>query len=158
MDKISKRLVGLPFFVTGVSLFLIGLAAINHIVNSLWPFDVRQLDLVRQTALGTADATGILDQANRGVIVAFMAALLAAVTGLVLPLIYYLNKRFRQSESYHFLVIFRQAMWVGIWFAFCAWMQMNRTFGVGVAFLSGCVLVVVELLMQLRSHTELLDE
>jgi hypothetical protein len=152
MKGIMTRLSILPFLAVGIGLFLLGLISLNHIVNNFWPMDVERLDLVRDTALGQADSTLLLTTSDPIVILAFLAALMISVTGLVLPLAYFLNRRFGKSPSSQFLVVLRQAMWVGLWAAFCVWLQMHRTFGLGVAFLVAAVFVVFELMLQLRSR------
>jgi uncharacterized membrane protein (UPF0136 family) len=43
-------------------------------------------------------------------------------------------------------------MWVGLWVAFCTWLQMNRSFGIGVAALVAAVLIMFEILLQIRSR------
>ena len=83
---------------------------------------------------------------------------MVAVTGLVLPLAYYLNKRFGKGESSHFLVVVRQAMWLGIWVAACIWLQMNRTLGLGVALLVAAVLFTVEVLLQVRTRAAAISD
>jgi uncharacterized membrane protein (UPF0136 family) len=45
-------------------------------------------------------------------------------------------------------------MWVGLWFAFCAWLQMNRTLGIAIAALVAIVLLMFELLLQVRHRAE----
>ena len=152
MKGIMTRLSILPFLAVGIGLFLLGLISLNHIVNNFWPMDVERLDLVRDTALGQADSTLLLTTADPIVILAFLAAVMISVTGLVLPLAYILNRRFGKSPSSPFIVVLRQAMWVGLWTAFCVWLQMHRTFGLGVAFLVAAVFVVFELMLQLRSR------
>ena len=132
-------------------LFFIGAVSLNHIVNSWWPFDVGRLDLVRATALNRADATLILESANPQIILAFLATILLAVTGLVLPLVSFLNKRFVSSQPPTYFVVVRQSMWVGLWVAFCVWLQMNRTLGLAVAGLVAAVLVMFEALLQVRT-------
>ena len=152
MKGILSRLSILPFLAVGVGLLLLGLISLNHIINSFWPMDVERLDLVRDTALGQADSTLLLTTSDPIVILAFLAAVMISVTGLVLPIAYFLNRRFGKALSSHFLIVLRQAMWVGLWAAFCVWLQMHRTFGLGVAFLVAAVFVVVELMLQLRSR------
>ena len=39
-------------------MFLVGLLALNHITENLWPIDVARLDLIRSTALDQAEAVG----------------------------------------------------------------------------------------------------
>ncbi len=152
MDKLTSRFAVMPYLLMGVALLLLGFLALNHIVDNLWPIDVTRLDLIRDTALDRADATQLLRSANGEIIFAFLAAEAVAVTGFMLPLAYFLNKRFSQSQSSHFFVVLRQAMWVGIWIAFCTWLQMNRTLGLGVAILVAGVLVIIELLLQIRTR------
>ena len=114
--------------------------------------DVGRLDLIRSTALDRANATTLLRSANLEIVFAFLAAVLITVTGLALPIAYILNRRFSRSPSQSFLVVLRQAMWVGLWASFCTWLQMHRSLGLGVALLSAIVLVVVEMLLQVRTR------
>jgi hypothetical protein len=150
MDKYLPRLGALPFLLLGLALLWLGVMATGYIVDNFWPFDPR-LDLVRATGLGRIDAVTILQAANGELIIAFLAGVAASVTGLVLPLIYYLNRRFT-AHFPSFWVVLRQAMWVGLWFAFCVWLQMNRTLGLAVALLVAAVFVMVEFLVQVRNR------
>jgi hypothetical protein len=155
-----KRLGVLPFLMVGASLLVIGLMAMDYIVDNWWPFDVARLDLVRATALDRVDAALLLEAANSEIIMAFLAAVLVAVTGLVLPLTFILNKRFAglaeqlrdEPPAPRFLVTLRQSMWVGLWVAFCVWLQMNRALGLAVAGLVAAVLILFEVLLQLRTR------
>ena len=133
---------------------LVGLLSINHIINNLWPIDVSRLDLVRDTALYEAEVTQLLQASNAEIIVAFLAAVVVMFTGLTLPLAYYLNKRFGLTPSQHFLVVLRQAMWVGLWLAVCTWLQMNRSLSWGVAILVAVVFGTLEFLLQVRARTD----
>jgi hypothetical protein len=151
MEKLTSRFAVMPYLLIGVSLLLLGVAAINHIMNNLWPIDVTRLDLIRSIAQDQAEPAQLLVAVNNEFIVAFLASVLVAVTGLSLPLAYYLNKRFGRSGSQRFLVVLRQAMWVGIWVAFCVWLQMNRSLGIGIALLVAGVLVTIEVLLQIRT-------
>ncbi len=153
MVKLIRRLGILPYLALGLGLLLIGLLALNHITENLWPIDVARLDLIRSTALDQASATTLLSSANLEIIFAFLAALLVAVTGLVMPVAFIINRRFGRTDSQRFMVVVRQAMWVGLWAAFCAWLQMQRSLGLGVMFLSAVVLMIVELLLQVRART-----
>ncbi len=152
MNDIINRFGAIPFVLLGGSLLVIGLLAMNHIVDNFWPIDVSRLDLVRDTALDRVEATSLLQAANQEIIIAFLAGVAVAATGLVLPLAYYLNKRFGSGDPSHYLIVFRQSMWVGAWFAFCTWLQMNRTLGWGVALLVAAVLAIFEILLQVRER------
>lgn len=156
MERFTGRLGGrlgvVPFLLIGAGLFLIGFLTLNHIVNNFWPIDVSRLDLIRDSARGETDATSLLRAANIEVILAFLAGVWVTVAGIVLPLAYYLNLRFGQESSVHWFVALRQAMWVGIWVAFCTWLQMNRSLNLGVAILVAAVLVIFEILLQIRTR------
>lgn len=151
MERITGRLGILPTLAVGGVLFLVGILLINNIVNNFWPIEVERLDLIRDTAFGSAEATSLLRAANIEIIFAFLAGVLVAVTGLMLPLAAFLNMRFGQ-ESFQWFVALRQAMWVGLWVSFCTWLQMNRSFGIGVAVLVAVVLIMFEVLLQIRSR------
>lgn len=158
MRDTFNRLGIVPFLIVGVGLLVLGLLATNHIVNNFWPFDVSRLDLVRATALDDVDAAAILEAANGQILMAFLASVAVAVTGLVMPLVYYANVRFRDGlETPVLLVVVRQAMWVGMWFAFCLWLQMNRSLGIAVAALVAAVLGTFEVLLQVRDRASSIE-
>ena len=111
MKGFLNRLGVIPSLLFGLSLLGLGLLALNHIVDNWWPFDVERLDLVRATAQGTIDAPSLMAAANSEIILAFLAAVLVAITGLVLPFVFFLNKRFSgSSQTPGFLLTLRQAM------------------------------------------------
>ena len=153
MNNFLARLGVIPSLLFGISLLGLGLLSLNYIVDNWWPFDVERLDLVRDTAVGTIDAPTLLSAANNEIIFAFLGAVLVAITGLVLPLVFFLNRRFGDAESTPgFLLTLRQAMFVGIWVAFCVWLQMNRSLGLAVMLLVAVVLVLFEFLLQVRTR------
>lgn len=142
--------------ILGLGLLALGLLTMNHIVDRWWPFDVARLDLVRATALGVAEAGSLMGAANNEAIFAFLAAIMLAVTGICLPIIYFLNKRFgtqRATAVPEFLVVLRQSMWVGLWATFCVWLQMNRLLGFAIAILVAVVFILFEFLLQIRTRT-----
>ncbi|MBK8987800.1 MAG: hypothetical protein IPM39_17315 [Chloroflexi bacterium] len=155
-----KRLGVLPSLLLGLALFIIGLLALQHIINNWWPFDVVRLDLVRLTAQGNVEAASILEAANNEIIIAFLGAVFITVTGLALPLAYFINKRFSRYLDHRsgrslppqFHVTLRQAAWLGIWVTFCAWLQMNRALGLAVAALVAVVLILFEVMLQIRAR------
>jgi hypothetical protein len=158
--NLRTRLGVLPSLMFGLALFGIGIYTLNYVVNSWWPFDVARLDLVRATALDRVDATSIIEAANIEIILAFLGTIFITITGLSLPLAFVLNKRFstfanvrlEQSESPRFFVTLRQSMAFGLWITFCVWLQMNRALGIAVALLVLAVLILFEILLQLRSR------
>jgi magnesium-transporting ATPase (P-type) len=132
----------------------------EFVVNNWWPVDINRLDLVRAAAQDRTDAASLLEAANFEIILVFLATVLTAVTGLVLPISYLLNRRFAAYTDHRFgemevsrlLVALRQSMAAGIWVAFCLWLQMNRSFGLAVALLVATVLILFEVLLQIRSR------
>lgn len=155
MLKAFEKLGFVPYLLLGIGLLVLGMMAMNHIVDNWWPFDVNRLDLVRATALDQVDPTSLMEAANTEIILAFLSAILVAATGVGLPIAYFLNWRFGKSTNRtnpHFLVVLRQAMWIGFWVSFCMWLQMNRMFGIAVAVLVAGVLILLELLLQIRTR------
>jgi hypothetical protein len=157
MNQLLQRLGALPFLILGLGLAWLGIMALGYIVDNFWPFDVARLDLVRATGLGRADAMMILQAANGEILIAFLAGVLTTTTGLILPLVYYLNRRFGAGFP-PYLVVLRQSIWVGLWIAFCVWLQMNRTLGVAVALLVAAVFLMFEFLLQVRSRAAQVTE
>ncbi len=155
MNKPFERLGFVPYFLLGLGLLILGLLAMNHIVDNWWPMDVDRLDLVRATALDQVDPASLMDAANTEIVLAFLSAVLVATTGIALPITYFLNRRFGPSQgmkSPHFLVVLRQAMFIGFWASFCLWLQMNRMLGIAVVVLVAGVLILFEILLQIRTR------
>lgn len=155
MKKPFKRLGIIPYFILGFGLLILGLMAMNHIINNWWPMDVERIDLVRATALDQVDPASLMDSANTEIILAFLSAVLVATTGVALPITYFLNRRFGPVQDIavpHFLVVLRQAMFIGFWASFCIWLQMNRMLGIAVVVLVAGVLILFEILLQIRTR------
>lgn len=156
--SLRERLGVMPFLLLGAALFLLGLVTLNAIVNSWWPFSVERIDLVRAVATGQVEAATLLEAARFDIILAFLGTVLIMITGLALPLAYLLNKRISHSFTQEFsvppsfLTTFRQAMGVGIWASFSIWLQMNRALNLAIALLVGIVLVLFEILLQIRER------
>lgn len=149
--KIIDKLGALPALIIGIGFIALGVLGLERIVNNIWLFDVERLDLVRAVAQDQAEAHSLLDAAYTDVIVAFLAAVAVIIIGFCLPLTYYLNKRFA-PRNLKFFVVFRQSMWIGLWGAFCVWLQMNRALGLAVAVLVAAVFVLFEALLQVRTR------
>lgn len=157
-----RRLGILPYLVLGAGLVVLGVLALNHITNTMWPFDVTRIELVRATAQQRVDASMLLAAANNEIIFAFLATVVVAVTGLALPVAYFLNKRFdpqyRDAGAPTMMTVTRQALLVGLWVAFCFWLQMNRTLGIAVAALVAGVFILFEMLLQIRARASAMQQ
>ena len=162
MQRVVNRMGILPTLVLSLGLTALGLLAANHLMNTRWPFDIQQVELVRATAQQRVDAAMLLAAADNEVLIAFLACVVVAMTGLALPFAYILNRRFNPArvtgEPPSMMVTVRVAMWFGLWAAFCVWLQMNRTLGIAVAGLAAAVLILFELLLQIRAHASAVHE
>lgn len=56
----------------------------------------------------------------------FFALLLMALTGTALPIVYYFHWRFPTEPPVEANVIIRQAIWIGVYGATLAWLQLGR--------------------------------
>lgn len=84
----------------------------------------------------------------------FFFTLLLAVTGTVLPLVAYLNRRFPGEPPAGRLVILRQALWFGIYASSLAWLQLGRMLTPVIAMLILVGLMIIELLLRLRERSQ----
>ncbi|MEW5985140.1 MAG: hypothetical protein AB1791_00735 [Chloroflexota bacterium] len=152
MRNVLTRLRAVPVLLLSPGLIIGGLLLLTYIVDNFWPFDVTRLDLVRDLALDRADAPALLEVAHTEIIFAFLVAALIVCTGLAIPPVLALQKRFSQATPPSLIATLRQSLWVGVWVAFCLWLQMSRTLGWAVAALVAAVLILFEMLIQVRRH------
>lgn len=80
---------------------------------------------------------------------AFFASIILALTGTALPLSFLINQRFLSNTAG---VVARQAIWVGIYFAILAWLQIGRILNFSVALWFVLGFMGVEYLIQLRER------
>jgi hypothetical protein len=76
-----------------------------------------------------------------------------AVSGLSLPLVTFLNRRFPTQPGVGRSVIVREASLIGIYFATLAWFQLGRVLTWGLGLLLAAGLVLVEFLIRLREKS-----
>lgn len=57
---------------------------------------------------------------------AFFVFIIMALTGIALPIVFYLHKRFPEEPPAESNVIIRQSLWVGVYAATLAWLQLGR--------------------------------
>lgn len=84
----------------------------------------------------------------------FFVLLYLAVTGTVLPFVRFLNLRFTRVDgpSPAAGVILRQSMWVGLFVAACAWLQIPRVLNPLIAFFLALSLIVIEFFLYVREQ------
>jgi hypothetical protein len=83
----------------------------------------------------------------------FFFFVVLALTGTILPVIYFLNIRFPSVPPIGVPVVIRQACWVGVYGGILAWLQLGRilTTSIGLAIAIG--LVVIEGLIRMRERS-----
>lgn len=91
---------------------------------------------------------------------AMFFALMLAVTGTIMPIVAFLNRRFPSKPPPTAGVILRQSIWFGVYATTLAWLQyiyMNffeRSIPVSLAILLGLGLIIIELLLRLRERSQ----
>lgn len=82
----------------------------------------------------------------------FFALLILALTGTVLPIVYFFHRRFPADPPAESNVIVRQAVWFGVYGATLAWLQLGRLVTVYVILgLAGGILAI-EYFLRLRER------
>ena len=77
-----------------------------------------------------------------------------AVTGLALPVVAFLNRRFPSTPPPTNGVIVRQAIWIGIYIPTLLWLQIARVLTPALALLMAVGLVLIEWLLRLREKSQ----
>ncbi|MFZ4813450.1 MAG: hypothetical protein ACOYL5_02860 [Phototrophicaceae bacterium] len=84
----------------------------------------------------------------------FFFLLQLTLTGIAIPVIRFLNVRFTPINRPlpPGGVIVRQATWVGLFVATCAWLQIPRVLSGSVAFFLALIFLVIEFFIRLRER------
>ncbi len=83
----------------------------------------------------------------------FFSLTLMALTGTVLPIVYFFHKRFPDAAPVDANVIVRQAMWFGVYGATLAWLQLGRLVTVYVILSMAGGLIAIEYFIRLREKS-----
>ena len=83
----------------------------------------------------------------------FFALLILAVTGTVLPVVYFFHRRFPESPPAESNVIVRQSVWFGVYGATLAWLQLGRLVTVYVILGLAGGLLAIEYFIRLRERS-----
>ena len=73
-----------------------------------------------------------------------------ALTGIALPIVYFLHRRFPSDPPAESNVIVRQALWVGVYVAFLAWLQLGRLVTLYVILGLAGGLIAIEYFIRIR--------
>ncbi len=82
----------------------------------------------------------------------FFILLYIAITGTVLPFIWYLNQRFTRSPGVSGGVLLREGMWCGLGGVLVAWLQMIRALTGVTAFFLILSVIVIESFLRIRER------
>jgi hypothetical protein len=83
----------------------------------------------------------------------FFALLILALTGTVLPIVYFFHRRFPDQPPADASVIIRQSVWFGVYGATLAWLQLGRLVTVYVILGLAGGLFAIEYFIRLRERS-----
>jgi len=83
----------------------------------------------------------------------FFVLALIAITGTLLPIVYFFHRRFPDEPPADANVIVRQSMWFGIYGATLAWLQLGRLVTVYVILGLAGGLIAIEYFLRLRERS-----
>ena len=81
---------------------------------------------------------------------AFFVFGIMALTGTALPIVYFFHRRFPSKPDAESTVIVRQALWVGVYAATLAWLQLGRLVTLYVILGLAGGLIAIEYFIRLR--------
>jgi hypothetical protein len=80
----------------------------------------------------------------------FFALLVLACTGTTIPISFLLNRIFSSSPAADPRVVVRQSIWVGVYFAVLAWLQIGRFLSFSIALWLAIGLIALEYVVRIR--------
>ena len=80
----------------------------------------------------------------------FFALLVLACTGTAVPISFWLNSVFGSNPPAEPRVVVRQSIWVGVYFAVLAWLQIGRLLSFSIALWLAIGLIALEYVLRLR--------
>jgi hypothetical protein len=83
----------------------------------------------------------------------FFFLFMLALSGTVLPLVHFLNRRFPSTPPANGPVLVRQAMWVGIYGDLIAWLMMGRVFNSARAIFLAVGFIIIEILLRMSEQS-----
>ncbi len=83
----------------------------------------------------------------------FFAMLFLALSGTALPAVWFLNLRFPSTPPLSPAALVREAVWVGVYGATLAWLQLGRLASLGVVLGLAAGLIAIECFIQWRERS-----
>lgn len=86
----------------------------------------------------------------------FFLLLQIALSGTALPFVHLLHQRFDRpgAPPMPYIILVRQAIWVGLFGVVCLWLRIPRLLSVPMALIVLGSLIMVEFLLRLRERTQ----
>ena len=84
----------------------------------------------------------------------FFVLMLIAITGTLLPIVYFFHRRFPDEPPADANVIVRQALWFGVYGSTLAWLQLGRLVTVYVIIGLALGLFAIEYVIRLRERSQ----
>lgn len=84
----------------------------------------------------------------------FFFLTVVALTGTIMPMVAFLNRRFPGKPPATSMVVVRQSLWVGIFGATLAWLQIGHVLTNALAFLLAVGLFLIEFLLRLSERSQ----
>jgi hypothetical protein len=84
----------------------------------------------------------------------FFFLLTIAFSGVALPFIYLLHRRFSNAVPLEVVVMMREALWVGIFIDLLAWLQLGRMLTPVRGFLIAAGMTAIEYFLRLRERSK----
>ena len=80
----------------------------------------------------------------------FFVFMFMGLTGIALPIVYFLHKRFPAESPAESSVIMRQSFWVGVYGATLAWLQLGRLVTLNVILVLAGGIIAAEYFIRVR--------
>ncbi len=85
---------------------------------------------------------------------AFFFLVTLALSGTALPFVYFFNYRFNLKKFPPVNILTRQALWVGVYGATLAWLQLGQVANISIAIGLALGLIAIEALIRLREKAQ----
>jgi hypothetical protein len=77
-----------------------------------------------------------------------------AFTGTAIPVVAFLNIRFRSAPPATIGTVMRQALWFGIYFPTLEWLRISRVLTLAIAILVAAAFIAAEALLRVRERSQ----
>jgi hypothetical protein len=79
-------------------------------------------------------------------------------SGIALPIVYYLHKRFPSKPGVTQMILVREALWMGIYVDIILWLQFGKVLNPALAIFIAVGLILIEFLIRMRERSRFLPD